>query len=90
MKFFFLYTISILFIISCQKGSKANEWTSELDDNFLSTCIVQLDQNIKYCDCVLDKLKVDDKFDLTIENFNRLLNDNENLKNILNDCASID
>ena len=87
MKFFFLNIISILFFIGCEQQSKINEWPVRLDGEFLSSCIRTSNQNIKYCNCILDKLKSDDNFNLNIKNLDNLLNNNMILENVFNECV---
>ena len=86
MKFFFLDIICILFFISCERQFEINEWPTALDDEFLSSCIRTSDQDVEYCNCVLNKLKSNDNFNLNIRNLDRLLNDNIILKNVFNEC----
>ena len=85
MKFFFLNIISMLFIISCEKKTDINHWPQILDDEFLTSCVNQSDQNVKYCMCILNKIK-SDNFNLSIINFDNFLSSNVILQNIFNEC----
>ena len=87
MKFFLFSMLLSLFTISCKEHVDLVEWSSNLDNDFLSSCINGIDGNISYCNCVLDKLKIENNFNLTIKRINDFLNDSILFEETINECS---